>query len=1120
MSDRTACHLFKQTRVNLDWTEKNHSSAIDIQLPPHPSRARSSLKKRGKQPDHPDTEEKFKLAHHATTASIHYRPADRFPRCIMWRVVEDSQVLSVSAVDFIKPEHHPELETTFRFVFPDQIQPGTVGFADSQSRDELVVYALTTEGVLYTLTLTPDFLQRNSFAKRGAQQSDYCTTFCPSSFMLHSPHFLLPISNDSVVIPLQDGNILKLDRNRGSTAESSDPSVASYRETTFSDTGYFGFLKNKMPWVGASTIQYGQTSVTHTTVVSAIVYDPPKDSAAKPLLFTVSVDHSLKVWSLEGDNLLRAMDLLNEPQSASMKMKTWLDPSPSHLLAIIDKPVEDTDHLFYLISFSSAATGKFKFWAATHYEGGYQEGEFKDLIDLYPEDTFNAMPPSGTAPWIISEFRVTPAHELGADWYDLWVLWKSDTNFQVQNVRFNISDAQGTWGDWTTATSDTIHIPARPTTFQESPEEVSEHWMKWIFYPGRFPDTVLESALRIYENNFLVPGGLTAKTETIQTKVSRIIGAAVQVVKTQSGEIDYGRYRNETDLQWDRFSRLCTELDKQRREALSLVSDPMSGFVWTVNVDGITALRECTETEVIRHNYIGNRGALETLSRRTDKRLGAGLEGQDLSDAMVLVSAAVELSECLDEPVLEKCIHRLQDLVVNDPMHSVGDTMWLFYEKCLEQEVPQETHEKLESLFALMDDPVKAFNSLTASLFNQPYTHTGSARLTSFGAKVLVGGTQEVIHVNYELLSQLVLLLIYIAHSESDTQQFRRVTTPEELYINLLRHFREYELLAWMSRTSAHSSGSDQDEIAASLSDLHVSGESDNTKQGVRTSVLQLVLPSNFGPARTSLSLSVCIRKFMASLDLLDATGNGVTGVASALIHANAAAPAKEFAKFLPTTHWGTYMKARTELQAGLFPQAAQDFNRAAYGMAFSPPTNDNMSPLFPHDSGAIGVGLSNYHLHVATLFDGQSPEHVVDACNLALLSTDHTTPPQLMSDILVRYFKAALQVGLYDEAYMALSRYSDEGLRHAGIRDLVTVMVEKEEGERLCGYSWVGMGEEMESALEYRAAQVVDVRRAPAYHSVLAAWRLGRGDYRGGTFIHFPYGGVKVGLRQYCCDM
>ena len=694
-----------------------------------------------------------------------------------------------------------------------------------------------------------------------------------------------------------------------------------------------------MPWVGAGTIQYGHSSVTHSTVVSAVAYNPTTNrQEAGPLLFTVSVDHSLKVWSLDQGTLVRATDLLNEPQSAHVKMKTWLDPAPSHLLAIIDQSFQP-DHSFYLVSFSSAATGKFKFWAVSKYtdEGDHLEGQFKDLVDLYPEDTFNARPPSVTAPWIISEFRITPSTE-GPTIFDLWVLWKSDTNFQVQNVRFDISDVRNTWGQWTTATSDSLHNPPRPATYSETSEDVSEHWMKWIFYPGRFPDTVLESALRIYENNFLVPSAASSTTEAVQARIAKIVGAAVQVEK--GGEDERLKYQNELDLQWDRFSRLCIELDKERREALSLVSDPLSGFVWTVNVDGITALRECTETEAIWHNLPAYKDNLDTLCSRIAKRLGAGLKGNELSDVMILVSAANELSESLTESAIDTCMMRLQQEAIKDPMYAVSDLMWTFYEKCLEQEVPQETYDKIEEFFNTMHDPESAFHSLMSSLYNQPDSHAGSSRLTSFGAKVLVGGSQEVIQVNYEMFSQLVFLLVYVTFAD-ETRSFARISSPETLYDRLLGYVREYEVLGWMARTPAQlalpSSAAPADDISQALTDLRVSGESTIVRQGKRGSALQLVLPDNFGPSlygpgrQASVSLTLCIRRFLANLDLFDC-GNGVTNVASALIKTNAG-PAAEFAKFLPQTPWGAYMKARTQLKARSFAMASATFNRAAYGM-------------------------------------------------------------------------------------------------------------------------------------------------------------------------------------------
>jgi nuclear pore complex protein Nup160 len=959
MTERLACHLFKQTRVNLDWAEKKSTSIIDVPLPHHAGRISKSLafpKKSNRLEQPADTEEKFKLTHHASSASIHCRPVARFPRCILWRIVEDWHVLSLTAVDFTKPESSSELETTFRFVFPEPIQTGTVGFADAPGRDELVVYALTQSGVLYTLNLTPDFLLRNSFLRRNSESSDYCTTFYPTAFSLHSPHFLLALDHESLIIPLQDGNILKLVRGHRTgtggeymshrnashllTSQVLDPTVASYNEQTFSDSGYFGYLKNKMPWVGASTVPYGQSAVTHTTVVSALAYGPSHSPANKrrpeisPLLFTVSVDHSLKIWSLENDSLVRALDLLNEPQAMAPKIRTWLDPSPSHLLAIIDQSFQE-DHSFYLVSFSSAATGKFKFWAATHYD----DGQFKDLVDLYPETTFDANPPSASAPWIISEFRVTPSPSNRPGMFDLWVLWKSDTNFQVQNALLDIKDVKTSWEQWSTATSDTLHNLPKRTPSSETSEDVSDHWMNWVFYPGRFPDTVLESALRIYENNFLAATGASAHSETIQAKVARTVAAAVRVDKSSTGLADYEKFRNETDLQWDRFSRLCMELDKARREALSLVSDPATGFVWTVNVDGITAMRECTENEMIWHNFSTREHTLDILSKRNPRQQGARLGGPALADAMALVYAATELRDSLSEEAIDKCLLSLRKEIVKDELYSVGDLMWTIYEECLDNEVPDEIYDKLEIIFQLIQDPETAFQSLMSSLCGS-LARPGTSRLTAFGCKVIAGGAQEVVHVNNKLFFSLILLLVYITLADDDARRFSKLSRPEELYHQLLSCFREYEVLAWMAKNPVSLSTrpvSSADDISQALTDLRVS-EDRGSRLAKKGSVLQLMLPDNVGPSppgyerNSADSLSVCIMQFLYDLQL-SPQQNGAISIASTLLDASAPSLAAEFSEFLPSTCWGTYMKGRIQLKAHNHALAAISFNKAAYGM-------------------------------------------------------------------------------------------------------------------------------------------------------------------------------------------
>lgn len=63
--------------------------------------------------------------------------------------------------------------------------------------------------------------------------------------------------------------------------------------------------------------------------------------------------------------------------------------------------------------------------------------------------------------------------------------------------------------------------------------------------------------------------------------------------------------------------------------------------------------------------------------------------------------------------------------------------------------------------------------------------------------------------------------------------------------------------------------------------------------------------------------------------------------------------------------------------------------------------------------------------------------------------------------------------------------------------------MVEKNEGARLCKYPWIGVQDEVDAALSHKCSQILDVSAGPPFHKVLYAWRIQRGDYRGGKLAN-----------------
>ncbi|RPA95287.1 hypothetical protein L873DRAFT_1320931 [Choiromyces venosus 120613-1] len=1011
MTDQSPCFLYKETCVNLDWDD-SYGNILNIFLPIHhsgPTRRTSSHKNiiKRPEPDKPDT--LFQYRHLATAASVYYRPIERYPRCILWRVLEEAQVLSLTSVDFTKPhDARGEPPSTFRFYFPDTIRPGCVGFADAPDKDELVVYVMTTGNIIYTLNLSADFFLRSAVTRKTSKDSDYCRTFSPSSFTLHSPHYLIAIDHETLLVSLQDGVLLKLEKSDG-LPEDPEMSISRYVEKTFSEGTYMAFFKNRMPYFRPGTVKHGRDNVSFSVVISSAVYFPRRyeDSMGEghqvdPLLFTVSVDHTLKTWSLNRGILLHATDLLNETAPPPTKMKTLLSPSPSQLLTVVDTSFQD-NHMFYLVSFSSATTGKFKFWAAQ--QG--MDGEYQGLVDLYPDEEFTADPPTLNSVWMISEFRVTPVAGDNNGLLNLWVLWKSNTTFRVQNLQFHVLNVGEYWNTWVTATADSLHgLPGIPPSNVTS-EDITDYWMDWIFCPGRLSDSILLTALDIHRLFYWATTGspVDDPVDSLQGRVAKAIPGAVELHKTEDGSPDYTRYNHELNTQWVRYARLCTELDKQRCEALSLVADPHTGFVWTVNADGITTLRECTESEMMQHNHLTFALNKNILTRRSPRKLGAGLANTELSDAMLLVQAATNLRNSLTGKLYENCMWRLQREVLEDGVFAFEDRMLSLYQNCLEGEISDDDWDKFEEATETMNDPQTAFYSILSSLF-QAEGHAGATKLTSFGGKVLVAGSREVIHINHDILFGLVFVLLMLVFEGGHP----KIDNPDSLYLQLLNYMREYEVLNWMARTPLSipdSRLSADDELAKGLAGLKVTGSDQAVVlQKKKGSVLQLMLSENcgpppHGPGRSgSVAISVCIRQYLASLELTN-HGNGFANVGASLLGINAFGIAMEFQKYLPATSWGFYVRARIQLKDRSKDTAAVTFKKAAYGLAMANPAyfsaiKSLMSEIDLETS--IGKGLPQYYLHVACLFEeAKAPEYLVEFCQLALtaLGDEDRNPPE-----------------------------------------------------------------------------------------------------------------------------
>lgn len=172
--------------------------------------------------------------------------------------------------------------------------------------------------------------------------------------------------------------------------------------------------------------------------------------------------------------------------------------------------------------------------------------------------------------------------------------------------------------------------------------------------------------------------------------------------------------------------------------------------------------------------------------------------------------------------------------------------------------------------------------------------------------------------------------------------------------------------------------------------------------------------------------------------------------------------------------------------------------------------------------------GLPKYFQHVLSIFEQvRSFSHVADFASLALQTLESELSEQdpeygvLRTDLLARAFHASLKTCRFDEAYSALTRYSDLALQRSSVNSLITTML------AASGPGTIGLKQILHFPVSSNIAFYVDeslaslARKQSSFNSILdtdkkwmdttpdyqrihQAYRIARSDYRGAAEIAY----------------
>ncbi|KAI9674770.1 MAG: hypothetical protein M1817_001674 [Caeruleum heppii] len=1114
MADKPSFYLHKEIRVNLE--PVTSTTTVTVQLPalgPAKHHVRNVLGRlRGNGKSNVEDEAAFAKSHLASSASIYFRKSKRYPRSFLWRILGESKILSIQSVDLSRTsEKAHEASLTLNLLFPTAIRPSGVVLSDYHGRHHLTVCVLTVSSELYTLTLRPEFFRQPAATRDNVDS--WCKIQVPASFSFRYPHRVVAKSPQELLVSLHDGGLLRLTRNDGE-AES------TWTETSFNEGGWGSSLRGLIPWQGNNTVRYDGLNLEYSTATS-IAFSPPDADDVSEHVFLVCLDHTLKAWNLRTGKVGCTRDLLGHPRTPHDLPKYLIDPSHSSLVTVTEQLSRRDGDQYYIVTFSPVAAGQLKFWAVV--DPDHPDG----IRDLFPDVAFEPPSPSLEI-WTVAHFRVASVKDTGLT--TLWVLWKNNTNYRVQSLTFDLLRLPEEWKKtWCSTATESLREVALPTASALDSFDATNKWLDYLFYPGRFTDATLLTALSIYNQDIHLPKDALAKQDRgVKERVCTSVGSSVTLSRDAGGDMDYQRFRHDTDFQWRRYYRLVAELDKRRGEALSLVYDGHADMPWVVSTDCVTAIRECNETERLWHNRGAPQHFNDTMASHQFNLALVADPVLDLVRMAGLIKAASAFRRSSSGVLQRGCLNFLNTEMFREASHSVNDRVRAFYEQCgFADQIGDEEFGQLANALAEIGgfetvDTI-LFQEIIDTIAHKLHTSKPDTFLTLFGETALIRGAQEMINLNYTVLLDLMLLFVFLVVDDAFEDEPTGTIDVPIIYTNLLALLKEYSVVDWLARTSREEAP--RRKKGASTPDAQQTDDPDVESQSVgRSTILQYPFtriwePLWNRPHKTMAKLlTESAKGVLTDIGLSDPDifNHRVLWLQRHLLAWGNLDLAQDFMRFQPNTAWSQYGKARYHLATQDHTMAALHFRKAAFKLSSKEGSSVQPTPdvddLLSEDEVVefFNAGLPKYYEHVISLFQREKAYSVAadfaETClQFVHVSKSHPHAQDQRMKVLRCLFRCTIEITDYDRAYGALVRYTEKSHQSTDLHAFLKALCAHPSATTyLTSLPFLGLHAAVDAILLSFCQETPTTLTpsTPPYHKILYAWRIKRGDYRGAAVV------------------
>jgi WD40 repeat protein/tetratricopeptide (TPR) repeat protein len=1091
--------LYTEARLNIEPTYANSTLHIPTE---GPSSFFSRKRSRADDTLADADEDAYAKRHLATESSIFFRRQNRNPRCFLWRVLEERKLLHIQSVDLIQARRNTqESVITFALSFSSPIRHNGVAFADAVERDALEVFVLTTSGELFTFTLRKDLLLRGSLPSPAEFDPTSCFKVHQSpSFSFRVPYKLVALSSMDLLVSLGDGGLLRLSRNVGQ-------GQGTWHETSFSEPGWGSSFKTLFSMRSNRTVKIDGLDLEPSTAV-AIALSPDTTH-----VFTVCLDHTLKAWNTQTGKLGVQTDLLGdnhrEIQSASSQFV--MSTATGTLLKLLQVDGSPDGDMYYAVT-NSPKDHQFKFWAVMD----------PDDIDLGIRDVqpdTKLIPPldelMNTNAWQLVEYHVRPSK--GWRNTQLWIRVRSGAICKIFTLTFDLlsvpEDLEDAWrNNWALVDDGSLTIealmndPSYPGDADiqlrvEDYSSLSDRWLDFFFYPGRFSVPMLESALHIYKRGLKlsIDSSRSIKESPLKGRICDAIAAKISVDQDSEGQLDFDKYQSEIAAQWHVFFGLVRHLHTRRGNPLSLAFDMETDLAWSIRADQVGPVRQCSEVEIMNFNkdvfltqedsFIVNSMPLaDHLTDETSVHIGRLLAGartfrRGLSSEFQTVFEAASAADALKIGGNDTTPNGIQEKHLEDVRQ--------LYEICaLHSEVTDEDFNQLtdsmQELGGLGDLDNELFYAAIERLAEPEQGADGDQALTRYGDKATIRGAQDTLTLTRDILLDLLALVVFMA-GDLEEEELSPSFRPSELYEQLVMKLKEHNVLLWLASNVRE----EPKKKAKDAVDSPVS-KSNKSQYHPTLTVLESIFIGDWHSLRFPASetlpflITYWCRAWTYGANISNAYNGVVWHILGNLLKHQDYDLATDFLKFVPEGSWASYLRGRLNLAVGEYALAAEYFKQAAEKLASSEKNHkiDELDTSGLIDSQArnfFNDGPPRYYLHISYLFErSRLYAYTADFASLAaqefavnfenfddnsLIDLDtrkqgmHGSPAatrvnlameeikllrvrELKEDILMHVFSASLQICRYKPAFEALLVFGNPVLRKTSLQALLQSLI------------------------------------------------------------------------------